>query len=231
VRYISELFASSFPCTVLIFCLLSGLEPLGVLSFDPASVGSAILEVDDHQPQPTGVTSQLLRIKDLLSAPIDTLVQDSNEVRQILEEIKPQLLEILQLKLWPTGHLPFFRAKVEKARQRIEARCSQAPLKADIAERCRLLNKKKEALDAKADNSAHSQKLQSLERELEDLKAEARSQQEAENLTAQLKTELTELSVLSWQILSGEDKDDETVIAEADRVRLEAIAAIDEFLQ
>jgi alanyl-tRNA synthetase len=152
-------------------------------------------------------------------------------VRQILEEIKPQLLEILQLKLWPTGHLPFFRAKVEKARQRIEARCSQAPLKADIAERCRLLNKKKEALDAKADNSAHSQKLQSLERELEDLKAEARSQQEAENLTAQLKTELTELSVLSWQILSGEDKDDETVIAEADRVRLEAIAAIDEFLQ
>jgi hypothetical protein len=85
-----------------------------------------------------------------------------------------------------------------------------------------------------------------LERELEDLKAKvqateqriqnekdliARSQQEAENLTAQLKTELTELSVLSRQIVSGEDKDVEAVIAEADRVRLEAIAAIDEFLQ
>jgi hypothetical protein len=39
------------------------------------------------------------------------------------------------------------------------------------------------------------------------------------------------LSVLSWQIESGEDKDDEVVIAEADRVHLEAIAAIDEFLQ
>jgi hypothetical protein len=31
--------------------------------------------------------------------------------------------------------------------------------------------------------------------------------------------------------VSGEDKDDEAVITEADRVRLEAIAAIDEFLQ
>jgi hypothetical protein len=75
------------------------LNLLELLSFDPASVGSAILEADDHQPQPTGVASQLLRIKGLLSAPINTLVQDSDEVRQILEEIKPQLSEILQLKL------------------------------------------------------------------------------------------------------------------------------------
>jgi hypothetical protein len=29
VCYTSEPFASSFPCIVLIFCLLSGLEPLG----------------------------------------------------------------------------------------------------------------------------------------------------------------------------------------------------------
>jgi hypothetical protein len=217
-----------------------------LLSFDPISVGLTILEADDHQPWPTGVASQLLRIKDLLSAAIDTLVQDYDEVRRILEEVKPQLPKILQLKLWPTRHLPFFRVKVEKARQRIEARRSQAPLKANIVERCRLLNKKKAALDVKADTSAHSQRLQSLERELEDLKAKvrateqciqdekdliARSRQEAENLTAQLKTELTELSVLSRQIVSGEDKDDEAVIAEADRVRLEAIVAIDKFLQ
>jgi hypothetical protein len=107
-----------------------------LLSFDPASIGSAILEVDDHQPKPTSVTSQLLRIKCLLSVPIDALVQDSNGVRQILEEIRPQLPKDLQIKLWPTGHLPFFQAKVEKAQQRIEARRSQAPLKADIAERC-----------------------------------------------------------------------------------------------
>jgi hypothetical protein len=119
-------------------------------------------------------------------------------------------------------------------------------LKADIAERCRLLNKKKAALDAKTDTSAHSQRLQLLEKELEDLKAKVRateqciqeeknlianSKQVAEDLTAQLKIELIDLSVLSQQIVSGEDKDDEAVIAEADRVRLEAIVAIDEFLQ
>jgi hypothetical protein len=36
---------------------------------------------------------------------------------------------------------------------------------------------------------------------------------------------------MSQQIVLGEDKDDEAAIAEADHVRLEAIAAIDEFLQ
>jgi hypothetical protein len=50
-------------------------------------------------------------------------------------------------------------------------------------------------------------------------------------LTTQLKKELAELSAVSWQMVLGEDKDDEAVIAEADRVRLESIEAIDEFLQ
>jgi hypothetical protein len=59
----------------------------------------------------------------------------------------------------------------------------------------------------------------------------ASSKQEADDLTTQPKIELAELSTLSWQIVSGEDKDDEAVIAEADHVRLEAIEAIDEFLQ
>jgi hypothetical protein len=90
------------------------------------------------------------------------------------------------------------------------------------------------------------QRLELLERELEDLKERVRaterliqdeknlivsSKQEAEDLTTQLKTELTELSTLSRQIVLREDKDDEVVIAKADRVHLEAIAAIDEFLQ
>jgi uncharacterized protein YlxW (UPF0749 family) len=115
-------------------------------------------------------------------------------------------------------------------------------LKADIAERCRLLNEKKATLDAKTDTSVHSQRLQLLEKELEDLKAKVRateqciqeeknliasSEREAEDLTAQLKIELVELSALSRQVVLGEEKDDEAVIAEADRVRLEAIAAID----
>jgi hypothetical protein len=38
-------------------------------------------------------------IKGLLSATIDALVQDSDGVRQIIEEIKPQLPKDLQIKL------------------------------------------------------------------------------------------------------------------------------------
>jgi hypothetical protein len=86
-----------------------------LLSFDPASIGSVLLDVDDQQLQPTGVVNQLQHMKDLLSTPIDTLVHDSDEMKHLLEEIQPQLLEVLQIKLWPTGHLPFFRAKVEKS--------------------------------------------------------------------------------------------------------------------
>jgi uncharacterized protein involved in exopolysaccharide biosynthesis len=135
---------------------------------------------------------------------------------------------------------------VEKAHRRIEARRSQASLKDNIAEKCRLVNDKKADLDAKTDTSTSSQRLELLERELEDLKERvratkrliqdeknliARSKQEAEDLTTQLKTELAELSTLSQQIVSGEDKDDEATIAEADHVHLETIEAIDEFLQ
>jgi hypothetical protein len=205
-----------------------------------------LLDVDDQQPRSTSVASQLRRMKDLLSAPIDILVRDSDEVKHLFEEIKPLLPEVLQIKLWPAGHLPFFQAKVEKAHRRIEARHSQASLKADIAERCRVVNDKKAALDAKNDTSASTQRLELLERELEDLKVRvlaterliqdeknliASSKQEAKDLTTQLNTELSELSALSRQIVLGEDKDDEAAITEADRVRLEAIGAIDEFLQ
>jgi hypothetical protein len=119
-------------------------------------------------------------------------------------------------------------------------------LKANITERCWLVNDKKAALDAKTNTSASSKRFELLERELEDLKERvwaterliqdeknliASSKQEAEDLTAHLKTELIELSTLSQQIVLGEDKDDEAAIVEADCVRLEAIVAIDEFLQ
>jgi hypothetical protein len=150
-----------------------------------------MLDVDGQQPQSTGVASQLRCMKDLPSALIDTLVQDSDEMKHLFEEIKPQLLEVLQIKLRPAGHLPFFRAKVEKAHRRIEACRSQASLKANIAERCRLVNDKKAALDAKTDTSASSQRLELLERELEDLKERVRGTnlliQDEKNLIASSK--------------------------------------------
>jgi hypothetical protein len=75
-------------------------------------------------------------MKDLLSALIDTLVQKSDEMKHLFQEIHPQLSEVLQIKLWPAGHLPFFQAKVEKAHRRIEAHRSQTSLKVGIAEKC-----------------------------------------------------------------------------------------------
>jgi hypothetical protein len=145
----------------------------------------------------------------------------------------------LQIKLRPTGHIPFFRARVAQARHSIETRHSQTPLKANIAERCQSVNERKAVLDAKADMSVHTQRLLLLEKELEDLKKRiqeekdliASSKREAETLTAQLKVDLAELSALSKQVVPGVDEEDEAGIAEADRVCLEAITAIDEFLQ
>jgi hypothetical protein len=130
-------------------------------------------------------------MKDLLCAPIDTLVQDSDKVKHLFEEIKPQLLKVLQIKLWPAGYLPFFRANVEKVHHRIEAHHSQASLKADIVERCSLVNDKKAVLDAKTDTSTSSQRLEVLEKELEDLKKKVRATerliQDEKNLIASSK--------------------------------------------
>jgi hypothetical protein len=113
-----------------------GFNFLKLLSFDHASIGSVLLDVDEQQLQPTGIVNQLQHMKDLLSALIDTLVQDSDEMKHLLAEIQPELPKVMQIKLWPARHLPFFRAQVEKACRRIEARRSQASLKADITKKC-----------------------------------------------------------------------------------------------
>jgi hypothetical protein len=119
-------------------------------------------------------------------------------------------------------------------------------LRTNIAELCQSVNKKKAALDTKVDTSVSAQRLLLLEKDLEDLEAKVRatkqriqeekdliasSKREAETLTAELKVDLAELSALCKQVMPGVDEEDEAVIAEVDRVRLDAIAAIDEFLQ
>jgi len=83
--------------------------------------------------QSANLANQLQLIKDLLSAPITTLVDDSSKIRKALEQIESQLPESLKVKLWPAGHLPFFRAEVKAAQQRMELRRFQIPLKSDIA--------------------------------------------------------------------------------------------------
>ena len=156
--------------------------------------------------QSANLAHQLQLIKDLLSAPITALVDDSSKIKNIFEQIESQLPESLQIKLWPASNLPFFRVEVNRAQQRIEARRSQISLKADITQRCKALNQKKATLDIKADMSANMNRL--------DL----------------LKKEFAEISTLSRQIVTDDDKDDEAIIARADAIRTEAIHAIEEFL-
>lgn len=213
-----------------------------LLSFDPAILQSTASET---QPLPPAVASQLRHVKELLSVPIDVLVRDSEDVRRIIEEIKPQLPSTLRDKLRPTGFLPFLEGKVLAARDRIEARRNYPALKADIAQRCQLLNEHKAALDAKSDTSALVRKLKLLEKDLADFEAKVRatkqliqdtkalmanSQREAENLTIQMKAEFAELNTLRQRLVTGENEADEAVIAEADGVRIEAMRAIEEFL-
>jgi len=195
--------------------------------------------------QPINLADQLQHITNLLSAPISTLVDDSSEIQKVLKQIESQLPESLRVKLWPAGHLPFFRAEVKAAQQRIELRHSQIPLKADIAEKCKMLNQKKATLDAKADISASTRRLSLLEKELAELEEKVRttqrliqeerasianSKQEAQEITEQIRAEFAEINTLSQQIVTGDDKDDEAVIARADAIRAEAIHAIEGFL-
>ena len=127
--------------------------------------------------QSANLAHQLHFIKDLLSAPITALVDDSSNIKNIFEQIESQLPEPLQIKLWPASNLPFFRVEVNKAQQRIELHHSQIPLKANIAQKCKLLNQKKATLDAKADISESTRQLNLLEKELMELEEKVRNTQ------------------------------------------------------
>ena len=105
-----------------------------------------------------------------------------------------------------------------------------------------MLNQKKATLDAKADISASTRRLNLLEKELVELEEKVRttqrliqeekasianSKQEAQEMTEQIWTEFAEISTLSQQIVTRDDKDDEAIIARADAIRAEAIHAIE----
>jgi Tfp pilus assembly protein PilO len=182
----------------------------------------------------------------LLSSSTETLIENSEEVKGILEDIQPHLPMTLQVKLWPAVTLSVFKSRVQSARQRITLRHTQLPLRADIADKCQRLNEKKAALDAKTDTSANSAELETLRKELETLEERvrvtkqliqdkdtliARSQEEAKGLTADLKTDLAEIRALSSQLVTGKDEDDEAEIAEVDRIRADALHALSAFLQ
>ncbi|KAK1666494.1 hypothetical protein QYE76_054653 [Lolium multiflorum] len=145
-----------------------GCDLAGLLTFDPESIEPAPSTACD-EPRPSAVLRQFQRLKALLSSPIETLVEDPEEVKSVLEEIKHHLPVTLQVKLWPVVTLSVYGSRVKLARQRINLRHAQLPLKADIADKCQRLNEKKAALDAKTDTSVSTAELETLRKELEDL--------------------------------------------------------------
>ncbi|KAK1693775.1 hypothetical protein QYE76_010472 [Lolium multiflorum] len=216
-----------------------------LLTFDPESIEPATSKAGE-EPSPSTAHGPLQRLKALLSSSVETLVENPEEIKGILEDIQPHLPVTLQVKLWPAVTLSVFKSRVQSARQRINLRHAQLPLRADIADKCQRLNEKKAALDAKTDTSANSAELEALRKELENLEERvrvtkqliqdkealiARSQEEAKGLTADLKTDLAEIRALSSQLVTGKDEDDEAEIAEVDRIRADALHALNAFLQ
>ncbi|KAK1693003.1 hypothetical protein QYE76_009700 [Lolium multiflorum] len=224
---------------------LHGCDLSSLLTFDPESIEPATSKAGE-EPSPGSVHGPLQRLKALLSSSVETLVESPEAVTGILEEIQSHLPVTLQVKLWPAVTLSAFRSRVQSARQRITLRHAQLPMRADIADKCRQLNEKKAALDAKTYTSTNSAELETLRRELENLEERvrmtkrliqeketliARSREEAQGLIADLKTDLAEIRALSSQLVTGKDEDDEAEIAEVDRIRADALHALDEFLQ
>ncbi|KAK1661904.1 hypothetical protein QYE76_050063 [Lolium multiflorum] len=222
-----------------------GYDLSSLLMFDPESIEPAPSKAS-KESGPNATHGQLQHLKALLSSSIEALVEDPEEVKSILEDIQPHLPVTLQVKLWPVVTLSAYRSRVKSARQRIDLRHAQLPLKADIADKCQRLNEKKAALDAKTDTSVSTAELETLRKELEDLEERVRatkqliqdkevliahSHEEAEGLKAELKTDLAEIRALNKQLVAGKDEDDEAEIAEVDRVRADALHALEAFLQ
>ena len=110
----------------------------------------------------------------------------------------------------------------------MEARRSQASLKADITQKCKALNQKKATLDIKADVSANMNRLDLLKKELAELEEKvlttkeliqaeetsiANSKQETQKISEQIQAEFAEISTLSRQMVTGDDKDDKAIVA------------------
>ncbi|KAK1601231.1 hypothetical protein QYE76_016759 [Lolium multiflorum] len=197
-----------------------GYDLSSLLTFDPESIEPATSKASEESG-PSATHGQLQHLKALLSSSIETLVEDPEEVKSILEDIQPHLPVTLQVKLWPVVTL-------------------------SPTDKCQRLNEKKAALDAKTDTSVSTAELETLRKELEDLEERVRatkqliqdkealiahSHEEAEGLKAELKTDLAEIRALNKQLVTGKDEDDEAEIAEVDRVRANALHALEAFLQ
>ena len=135
-------------------------DVLELLSFDPSELGPA-----SPPPKAASAKDNLLRLKALLEGPVDAVVQNCSEVAGALRDLEGLMPVHLLVRLHVAGQLSSMRPLVEGARQRMALRGLQAPLKAEIWERCTRLNAK-DALDAKIHASSNTARLDTLKQEL-----------------------------------------------------------------
>ncbi|KAK1629028.1 hypothetical protein QYE76_003343 [Lolium multiflorum] len=83
------------PVPVVLFCknsppLKKGYDLSSLLTFDPESIEPAASKASEESG-PSATHGQLQHLKALLSSSIETLVEDTEEVKSILEDIQPHL--------------------------------------------------------------------------------------------------------------------------------------------
>ncbi|KAK1645897.1 hypothetical protein QYE76_063702 [Lolium multiflorum] len=98
-----------------------GCDLSSLLTFDPESIEPATSRAGE-EPRPSTTHGQLQRLKALLSSSVETLVENSEEVKCILEDIQPHLPVTLQVKLWPAVTLSVFSQGCGRLVERINLR-------------------------------------------------------------------------------------------------------------
>ncbi|KAK1626632.1 hypothetical protein QYE76_000947 [Lolium multiflorum] len=184
--------------------LREGYDLSSLLTFDPESIEPASKASEESGPSATH--GQLQHLKALLSSSIETLVEDIEGIKSILEDIQPHLPVTLQVKLWPVVTLSAYKSRVTLARSFGRKNDTSVGTAVEI------LRKELEDLEERV--RVTKQLIQDKEALI------ARSHEEAEGLKAELKTDLAEIRALNKQLVTGQDEDDEAEIAEVDRVAL-----------
>ena len=137
------------------------------------------------------------------------------------------------------------RPVLEGACRRIVLRGTQAPLEAEIQTLCARMSDKKVVLETKINVSNDVAELDALRQRLRALEEEAQvvresiaqkegslaaSRREVHDLSSELKADIATLKNLCRRLVGGDNQADEALIAGADHIRLEALAAVRDLL-
>ncbi|KAK1629773.1 hypothetical protein QYE76_004088 [Lolium multiflorum] len=139
-----------------------GYDLSSLLTFDPEFIEPAASKASEESG-PSATHGQLQHLKALLSSSIETLVEDAEEIKSILEDIQPHLPVTLQAALDAKTDTSVSTAELEILRKELE----------DLEERVRVtkqLIQDKEALIARSHEEAEGLKAE-LKTDLAEIRA------------------------------------------------------------